>query len=252
MSGNPVRGAELGIKLSTTADKNKAGTYVIKVAWNNNKSYKATLADGKYTVTAEPAPKVSSTLMTRMTAKGKTGLVVGWNRIQGAEGYDIFFARCNYGGKKIACKHVKTIKGNKTFKWRKSGLKKGKSYKLYVRTYVTKNGRKVYISKSPMIHAYTGNGNRNCTNARSVTVNRTKVTLKKGKTFRIRARVNKVNKNKKLMPESHVTTLRYKTSDSRIAAVNSGGRITAKGRGTCYIYAFAHNGVSKRIKVTVP
>ena len=29
------------------------------------------------------------------------------------------------------------------------------------------------------------------------------------------------------------------------------GKITAKGAGTCYVYVYAHNGVSKKIKVTV-
>ena len=85
-----------------------------------------------------------------------------------------------------------------------------------------------------------------------MTVNKTKVSLKKGKTFKNKAKVNKVNKKKKLMPKIHAPKLRYMTSDSRIATVSKSGRITAKGSGTCTIVAFAHNGVSKSIKVTVP
>lgn len=53
------------------------------------------------------------------------------------------------------------------------------------------------------------------------------------------------------MPKSHAATLRYMTSNSKIATVNSSGKVTAKGKGTCYIYAFAHNGVSKQVKITV-
>lgn len=196
-------------------------------------------------------PKVSGTPLAKATAKGKTSLVIGWNKIQGAAGYDIFFAQCNHHGKKLVCKNVKTIKGNKTFKWTKSGLKKGTAYKAYVKAYVYKNGKKSYVRTSPMMHAYTGGQTKNYTNAKSVNVNKTKVTLKKGKTFKIKASVNKVNKKKKLMPKSHAATLRYMTSNSKIATVNSSGKITAKGKGTCYIYAFAHNGVSKQIKVTV-
>ena len=41
------------------------------------------------------------------------------------------------------------------------------------------------------------------------------------------------------------------TSNKKVATVNSSGKVTAKGKGTCYIYTFAHNGVSKQIKVTV-
>jgi uncharacterized protein YjdB len=82
-------------------------------------------------------------------------------------------------------------------------------------------------------------------------VNKTKVSLKKGKTFKIKAKVKKLNKNKKLMPKSHAPTLRYLSSNKKIATVSSGGKITAKGTGTCYVYVFAHNGVYKQIKVTV-
>ena len=110
---------------------------------------------------------------------------------------------------------------------------------------------KTYVKTSPVVHAYTGNGTKYYTNARSVTVNKTTVTLKKGKTFKIKAAVNKVSKNKKLMPKGHAPAVRYMTSNSKIAAVSSGGKITAKGKGTCCIYAFAHNGVSKQVKVTV-
>ena len=195
-------------------------------------------------------PKTSGTPLAKATVKKKS-MTIGWNKIQGAEGYDVFFALCNHNKKEIKCKKVKTIKGNKTFKWTKSGLKNGTAYKFYVRAYVTKNGKKTYVSKTPMFHAYTGNGTKNFTNAKSVTVNKTKVTLKKGKTFKIKAKVNKVNKKKKLMPKSHAPTLRYMTSNKKIATVSSGGKITAKGKGTCVIYVYAHNGVSKSIKVTV-
>lgn len=200
---------------------------------------------------ATPTAKVSGTPMAKMTAKGKTSLTIGWNKIQGVSGYDIYFAKCNHGKKVIKCKKVKTIKGNKTFKWTKSGLKKGTSYKAYVKAYVIKNGKKTYVRTSPVMHAYAGNGTKTETNAKSVNVNKTKLTLKKGKTFKIKAKVIKVNKNKKLMSKKHTPTLRYMSSNKKVATVNSSGKITAKGKGTCKIYSYAHNGVSKSVKVTV-
>ncbi|MBQ6402082.1 MAG: hypothetical protein IJI20_07355 [Firmicutes bacterium] len=63
--------------------------------------------------------------------------------------------------------------------------------------------------------------------------------------------MRKVIKSKSLMPSRHVPTLRYRTSDKNIATVSKSGKITAKGAGTCIIYVFAHNGVSKNIEVTV-
>ncbi len=218
------------------------------------KTFTCTICEGTKTESIPKlkpsAPKISGTPLAKATVK-KNSMTIGWNKIQGAAGYDIFFALCNHNKKEIKCKKVKTIKGNKTFKWSKSGLKKGTAYKFYVRAYVTKNGKKTYVSKSPMMHAYTGNGTKNYTNAKSVTVNKTKVTLKNGKTFKIKAKVNKVSKKKKLMPKSHAPTIRYMTSNSKIATVNSGGKVTAKGKGTCTVYVFAQNGVAKAIKVTV-
>ena len=202
-----------------------------------------------------PVPaRVSGTPVAKMTARGNTGMTISWNKIKGAAGYDIFFTRCNHSGKVFTFKKIKTVKGNKTFKWTRYGLKKGKAYKAYVKAYVMKNGKKSYVRTSPMIHAYTGNGTKNYTNARSVTiknVKKGKLSLKKGKTFKIKARVIKVNKKKKLMAKSHAPTLRYMSSNRKVAKVSSGGRITAKGKGACYVYVYAHNGVSKKIKVTV-
>lgn len=219
------------------------------------KTYTCTVCKGTKTEAvpklAPSTPKVSGTLTAKMMAKGKTSFTISWNKIQGAEGYDVFFAGCDHGKSKNVCKKVKTIKGNKTFKWTKSGLKKGTAYKFCVRAYVYKNGKKSYVSKSPMMHAYTGGYTKNYTNAKSVKVNKTKVSLKKGKTFKIKASVRKLKKNKKLMPKSHAPTVRYMTSNGKVATISSGGKITAEGKGTCYVYVYAHNGASMRIKVTV-
>ena len=204
--------------------------------------------------TPRPTPKkIRGTTIAKIKA-GKNNIIIGWNKIKGADGYDIFFARCNHSHKDTACRKVKNIKGNKIFKWKKSGLKNGKAYKAYLRAYIKKDGKKKYVSKSPVMHAYTGNGTKKYTNAKSVSIKnikKGKLTLKNGKTFRIKARVNKVNKKKKLMPKSHAPTLRYMTSDKKIAIVTKKGKIIAKGKGKCYVYAYAHNGVYKKLKVAV-
>ena len=70
----------------------------------------------------------------RIAAKGFAGkkrLTLGWNKIKNAEGYDIFFARCNHSHKKVVCRKVKNIKGNNIFTWKKSGLKKGISHATF-------------------------------------------------------------------------------------------------------------------------
>ena len=199
----------------------------------------------------EEETKVSGIPLSTMTAKGKNSLVIKWAEVKGADGYDIFFSECNHNDKKSPKKNIKTINSGKTLSWTKKGLKKGSSFKACVKAFVMKNGKKVYVGTSPAVHAFTGGYTKVYTNAKAVKVNKTKVTLSKGKTIKIKAKVIKLKKDKKLMPKSHAPKLRYLTTDKKIATVSSKGKIKAKGKGTCYVYVYAHNGVSKKIKVTV-
>ncbi len=202
--------------------------------------------------TPTPTPaKISGTLLSKMTAKGKRSLVLKWNKIDGVDGYDVFFSRCNNSGKETSCKKVKTIKGNDTFKWTKSRLSKGKAYKAYVKAYVMKDGKKAYVKTSPTIHAYTSGGNKNYTNAKSVTVKNKKVSLKKGKTYKIKASVNKLDESKTLMPSWHAPKLRYVSSNKKVVTVSKTGKITVKGKGKCKVYVIAVNGVRKAVSFTV-
>ena len=188
--------------------------------------------------------KVSGTLLAKMTAKDSKGLTLTWTKVKGAQGYDIFFIKCG----KQAPKKVRTIKGNKTFKWTKKNLKKNTAYKAVVKAYVMKDGKKSYVRTCPMVHAYTSGGKKNYTNS---TVKKSSVVLKKGKTYKIKATVNKLKKGKRLMPTSHAAKLRYKSSDAKVATVSKNGKIKAKGKGTCYVYVYAVNGAYKKVKVTV-
>ena len=109
------------------------------------------------------------------------------------------------------------------------------------------DGKKVYVAKSPTIHVAMGQSKY--TNVKNVTVNRTKLTLKKGKNFRIRAKAVSENRRKKLL--AHADKFRYYTSDKSVATVTEKGKIRAKKKGVCMIYVVANNGVTKKIKVTV-
>ena len=209
------------------------------------------------TVTAKwkknPAPvkKVSGTLLAKMTAKGSKSLVISWSKVTGADGYDVFFAMCNHHGKEIQLKKAGTIKGNKTFKWTKKSLKKKTAYKAVVKAYVMKNGKKSYVRTSPMAHAYTSGWTKNYTNPKSVTAKKTSVSLKSGKTYKIKASVKKLKNGKKLMPSGHAPKLRYLCSNKKIATVSSTGKITAKCKGSCKVYVIAVNGASKAVLVKV-
>ena len=41
------------------------------------------------------------------------------------------------------------------------------------------------------------------------------------------------------------------SSNKKVAVVNRNGVITGKGKGTCYVYAYAQNGIFRKTKVTV-
>ena len=198
-----------------------------------------------------PATGVSGTLLAQMKASGKTKLNLTWTKIKGAEGYDIFFAKCNTKESRTKLKRVKTIKGNATFAWTKSGLKKQTAYKAQVKAFAYKDGKKTYVKTSPAVHVFTTGGSSKYTNPKSVSVNKTAVSLKAGRTFQIKGKVVKLNTKKKLIPKPHGPVLRYCSSNKSVAAVSSAGKITAKKAGKCTVYVLAVNGVRKSIAVTV-
>ena len=72
---------------------------------------------------------------------------------------------------------VKTIKGNKQFKWTKSKLKKKTPYKVQVKAWVNQDGKKVYVKKSPAVYAYVSGGNKIYTNAKNGISKKIKVTV---------------------------------------------------------------------------
>ena len=122
---------------------------------------------------------------------------------------------------------------------------------MYVKAFASKNGKKTYIRTSPTMHAFASGSDRKYTNAKAVTLKKTNLALKEGKTYSIKADVTKLKSKKKLMAKGHAPKLRYLSSDKKVATVSSAGKIKARAKGTCRIYVYAHNGISKNINVTV-
>lgn len=175
---------------------------------------------------------------------GKNAIKLNWLKYKDVTGYEVYWSYCD--GKKNF-KKAKTVltKGKRTYTHKK--LKKNRTYKYFVAAYKTVDGNKYYTAKSPTIHVAMKNEKR--TNIKSIKVNKSKITLKKGKTFRIKAKLQLENRKKK--PLTHAAKLRYYTDDKTVAVVSKDGKITAKKKGKCNIYVIANNGVSKKIKVTV-
>ena len=196
--------------------------------------------------TAKPA-EPSYTLLARMSAYGtsKTVLEVKWTKVKGTIGYDVFFGRCTDD-----YRWVRSIPATDQLKCLFIGLKARRTYKAYIRAWKRKKGVKVYIGKaSPSVHAITGKYTKKSTDAKSVKLNRSSLTLKPGKSRKVRATVKGVKSGRKLL--EHVSPVRWFSSNTNVAVVNKKGRITAVGRGTCRIYAMANNGVRASLKVKV-
>ena len=79
-----------------------------------------------------------------------------------------------------------------------------------------------------------------------MTVDKPKVTLGVGKTAVIKATIDTAAQKIR----SHYD-LRFESSDSSVATVSGGGKITAKKKGTCTIYVYTQNGLYTTVKVTV-
>lgn len=181
-----------------------------------------------------------SALLARATKNTKNSITLKWKKVPNADGYVILGNKC---GTKNKYKVLKTLSANKTSYTHKK-LKKGTYYKYVVRAYKLVDGKKVTIAVSSSVHSVTKGGKYGV--AKSVKVNKTKVTLNKNKTFKIKAK--EIKKDKKIRKHRK---LKYESSNKKIATVTSKGVIKAKKKGTCYVYVYAQNGIYKRIKVTV-
>ena len=188
-------------------------------------------------------------LLSKMSA-GKKSMTFTWTKVPQADGYDIFFAKCNGRETPLSCKRVKTVGKDKALKWTKKKLKKGVCYKGYVQAYRLVKGKKQYIAKSALGHSVTGNANRYYTNAKKIILKKKAITVAKGKTAVIKgAKITKCVKGRDLV--SHEAKFRYATSDKAVAKVSKSGRITGVAKGKCKIYVFATNGVRAAVTVTV-
>lgn len=195
---------------------------------------------------AKLKPATEPVVVAKGIVKGKKAVKISWNKVSGADRYVIYLAKCNYKGKKYTCKKVKTVNA-KTLKWSKGKLAKNTAYKFYV---VAQNKSGKTIAKSKVGHFFTGNVRGKYTNPKSLTLSKSALTLKKGKSDTIKGSVTKVKKGKKLAT-GHAAKLRYISNNPSVATVNAKGKVTAKAKGTAVIYAQTINGIWKTCKVTV-
>ena len=231
----------------------KVGKYPILVSQKEgaNPNYSITFKNGTFTIEQKDQSKLNGNAIEKLKlplllAKGKGGnksITISWLRYSGASGYEAYWSYCD--GKKNYKKFA-TVKNNKLTVTHKK-LKNNRDYKYYIAAYRIENGKKIYLAKSNVLHVAMKQSK--FTNAKSITLNKKKVTLKVNKTFKIQAKVKLESKKKKQM--IHEKAYRYYTDNSNVATVSKKGVITAKAKGSCLIYVLTNNGVYQKIKVTV-
>ena len=220
----------------------RPGTGKVKITDNKGGNY---TVSGNATFTIE-----YGVFKAKAQASGKDTLIYNWSKVPGAQGYDLMFARCNTDGDTHPLKLLKTLNGADKLSYTRTGLdKKGISYKAKVLAWKKVNGKKVYLSKSPVIHAYTGGKSGSHTNVKSLKLAKSSVTLKLGGKSVIKGTIKKLYSKLKL--NTHVNKLRYFSTDISVATVSSKGTIKARAKGACSILVVTPDGITKTVKVKV-
>ena len=177
-------------------------------------------------------------------------ITVKWGKVEKADRYEVYAAYC--GTDKY--KKIKTLSGGKRkYTFKKLGGKKlntKKHVKVYVVAYRKADGKETKITKSLVAHV-VGPDNEKSTNVKKIKLSENKYTLSVNKTVKIKAKTVLKDKKKKKISDGHAPDFRYASADTKVATVDSDGKIKAVGKGTCYVYVYAKNGYPKKIKVTV-
>ena len=172
----------------------------------------AALPEAAYVTEVQAAARVATPKLVSAKASGKSKIVFKWKAVKGASGYTVF--RKEKGGK---WKNVAEVKGAKKTAFSDTKVITGTQYTYSVKAFKTTKGKKTFSS-------YNKKGVTAIAGLYTLKLNSSRITLNPGKSYTL-----KVN-GTKLAPA-------WKSSNSKIAAVNKKGRITAKKAGTAKITA---------------
>lgn len=164
-----------------------------------------------------------------------------WKEAKEADGYRIYQAEC---GKKKGYKLIKDIKKRNTKSHTVKKLKKGKGYRFLICAYKVIDGKNVMVSAAKTVHAFTKGGKKG--NVTKVKVGKTKLNLKQKQKYKLKASVKMTMKK-----GVKCRGICYESSNTKVATVSSKGKITVKGKGTCTIYVYAHNGICTPVTIKV-
>ena len=229
-----VKGDQVTVKVKTNVAENATVPTV-----TNCSNYDVTTVNGLLGIKGSPTANARPS--------GKS-IIVKFSTTKNADGYMIYAGYCGSGSYPL----VKTIKGNLIHsvtltKLNGKAIDTRKNVFLYVVAYKNVNGKKITIVRSASVRV--AGTNSKYTNAKTLTVNKTAVTLNAGKQTTIKAKVKPANAKKILL--SPGIEVSYASSNKSVAKVDKNGMITAVAKGTANIYVCAANGLKKKVVVTV-
>ncbi len=219
--------SKAAVEAAESSDKSSAKNVEASILKNKNSDSDA--ADSTFGKLKATVKKVKNNQLT-----------VSWAKVSGAKKYIIYGNTC---GKKNKMRKLSESTG-KSLVLKK--LKKGTYYKFLVIATKTVDGYDQVIAKSKVVHAATTGGK--VTNPKKVTVDAKKATIKKGKSYTIKAKL--VSADTKLALKKH-RALSFESSNTKIATVSKKGVVKGVAKGTATIYVYAQNGVYATVKVTV-
>lgn len=232
-------------KEDTSTKNNNSGTTPVNESINNKSINEAT-----YNISKEQLAKNELALNRGLKISQTASKInIKWGKLSDADGYDVYVAYC---GKKFSKKPTVTVKKNsvKVKKLAGKKIKLKKNFKVYVSAYKYIDNQKYSLGKTITGHV-VGRKNSKYTNAKKIKLNKKKITVKVGKSKKIKAKTILVSKKKRQLSDAHAKEFRYQSSDKTIAKVSVSGKITGIKKGKCDVYVFSRNGYAKRIKVTV-
>jgi len=192
---------------------------------------------------------VFSKLQLRSKKQTKTTITLSWKKATGAKKYIIYGNKC---GKKTKPKMLAAVKAKDAKTYTKKftkvlgkKLRKGTYYKFMI---VALDKDNKVVSSSKIIHVATKGGKVGNVGKVTTKAKRNKVTIRKGKKFKLAGK--QVAASKKLKVKKH-RAVTYESTNPKVATVTKKGVIKGKKKGSCYVYAYAQNGVSAKVKVTI-
>lgn len=194
--------------------------------------------------TLDVVPKMDNTALygTEVKSAAFNTAKVSWSKVPKATKYTVSYRNSN------KTKWTVVSLDSDTLSYKTPILGLSGVFEVVVKAYAKINGIDELIAKSPSLYMVLGS-NKSGSNVTKVILPAPKVTLNRSKTYKIKPSLK--YKGKKAYSSANVKSVRYFTTNKKVATVSKSGVVTAKGKGTAKIYVVAANGKRATLKVTV-